>query len=239
METVVEEIERLSGKEFYVTDDMVMLNRPRITRYMLDLCEKIKDFRVRMFLSCSPAMYNDPAFLDALAGAGATSMYTVFASDPFSQRFYKRDPWAWKRTVDLVRRLEDRGIRFFGSFGVGFDTMGEDQFFWTNNTGVEYGAIVRSVFGGALHSLTHFSVSAPRGTSTITQQVAKLFISDIDAAGHRHANKTMDRKLREMRLASALRKMYKPEEILEVYVNHCITSDNGLISLLVLKRVSH
>lgn len=105
----------------------------------------------------------------------------------------------------------------------------EDGSFWTNNTGVEYGSVVRSVLGGAVHSLTHFSLSSPRGTSTITQQVAKLFISDIDAAGHRHASKTMDRKLREMRLANALRKTYRPEEILEVYVNHCITSDNGLI----------
>ena len=128
IDTVVAEIQYLSGKEFYVTDDMVMLNRPRITRYVLDLCERIRDFGVRMFLSCSPAMHNDPGFLDALARAGAASMYTVFASDPFSQRIYKRDPFAWRRTVDLVSRLEDRGIRFFGSFGVGFDTMGEDQF---------------------------------------------------------------------------------------------------------------
>jgi hypothetical protein len=95
---------------------------------MLDLCDRIRDFKVRIFLSCSPAMHNDGAFLDALAAAGAASMYTVFAGDPFSQRFYKRDPHVWLRTVDLVRRLEDRGIRFFGSFGVGFDTMGEDQF---------------------------------------------------------------------------------------------------------------
>jgi radical SAM superfamily enzyme YgiQ (UPF0313 family) len=128
VETVVSEIKKLAGKEFYVTDDMVMLNRPRITRYMLDLCERVRDFKVRMFLSCSPAMHNDPVFLDALAAAGATSMYTVFASDPFSQRFYNRDALAWRRTIDLVKMLQDRGIRFFGSFGVGFDTMGEDQF---------------------------------------------------------------------------------------------------------------
>ncbi len=128
IETVVAEIQQLTDKEFYITDDMVMLNRPRITRYMMDLCERIKDFKVRMFLSCSPAMHTDPAFLDSLARAGATSMYTVFASDPFSQRFYKKDLLVWNRTLDLVRQLEDRGIRFFGSFGVGFDTMGEDQF---------------------------------------------------------------------------------------------------------------
>ncbi|NLG19471.1 MAG: radical SAM protein [Fibrobacter sp.] len=128
LEKVVEEIKKLSGKEFYITDDMIMLNRPRITRYMMELCEKIRDFKVNMFLSCSPAMNTDPEFLDAIASAGAKSMYTVFASDPFSARFFARHPGIWQRTIDLVKQLEDRGIRFFGSFGVGFDTCMEDQF---------------------------------------------------------------------------------------------------------------
>ncbi len=128
MEHVVEEIRQLSGQEFYVTDDMIMLNRPRIQRYMTELCEKIREFNVNMFLSCSPAMNNDPAYLDAIAAAGAKSMYTVFASDPFSARFYARHDGVWQRTIDLVHQLEDRGIRFFGSFGVGFDTCNADQF---------------------------------------------------------------------------------------------------------------
>jgi radical SAM superfamily enzyme YgiQ (UPF0313 family) len=81
-----------------------------------------------MFLSCSPAMNTNPAFLDAIASAGATSMYTVFASDPFSARFYARHQGIWERTVNLVNMLQDRGIRFFGSFGLGFDCMREDQF---------------------------------------------------------------------------------------------------------------
>ena len=128
MEKVVEEIRALSGKEFYITDDMIMLNRPKIQRYVMELCEKIRDFKVNMFLSCSPAMNTDPAFLDAIAAAGARSMYTVFASDPFSSRFYARHPGIWQRTIDLVKQLEDRGIRFFGSFGVGFDSCRADQF---------------------------------------------------------------------------------------------------------------
>lgn len=128
IETVVEEIRQLSGKEFYVTDDMIMLKRPRIQRYMMELAEKIRDFKVNMFLSCSPAMNTDPEFLDAIASAGTKSMYTVFASDPFSARFYARHPGIWQRTIDLVHQLEDRGIRFFGSFGVGFDTCNADQF---------------------------------------------------------------------------------------------------------------
>ena len=128
MDTVVAEVGELAGKEFYITDDMIMLNRPKIQRYMTELCERIREYNVRMFLSCSPAMNADPAYLDALARAGAASMYTVFASDPFSARFYQRHPGIWQRCIDLVKQLEDRGIRFFGSFGVGFDCQGEDQF---------------------------------------------------------------------------------------------------------------
>lgn len=128
MENVVEDIRELSGQEFYVTDDMIMLNRPRITKYVMELCDKIKDFNVKMFLSCSPAMNSDPVFLDKIAEAGATSMYTVFASDPFSARFYEGDQNVWNKCVDLVKQLEDRGIRFFGSFAVGFDCCHENQF---------------------------------------------------------------------------------------------------------------
>ncbi len=112
----------------------------------------------------------------------------------------------------------------------------EDADFWKNTTGIEYSSIVRSVAGGLLRSILSLRPVAPRGTSTITQQVAKLFISDVDEAGTRRVSKTLDRKLREMRLANALRKVYKPEEILEVYVNHCITSDNGLIGCKDIAR---
>ena len=128
IDDVVEDIRELSGQEFYITDDMIMLNRPAIQRYMMELCDRIKDFNVNMFMSCSPAMNAEPAYLDAIARAGAKSMYTVFASDPFSARFYARHPGIWERTIDLVKQLEDRGIRFFGSFGVGFDCTYEDQF---------------------------------------------------------------------------------------------------------------
>jgi radical SAM superfamily enzyme YgiQ (UPF0313 family) len=128
IEHVVREIRELSGREFYITDDMIMLNRPRIQRHMMELCERIREFNVSMFLSCSPAMNTDPHYLDAIAAAGAKSMYTVFASDPISARFYARHKGIWQRTIDLVHLLEDRGIRFFGSFGVGFDTCFADQF---------------------------------------------------------------------------------------------------------------
>jgi len=77
----------------------------------------------------------------------------------------------------------------------------EDQNFWSNTRGIAFNSIIRAVGGGIIHGITHFSSSKPRGTSTITQQVAKLFISQVDDAGRRRVSNTVDRKLREMRLA--------------------------------------
>jgi radical SAM superfamily enzyme YgiQ (UPF0313 family) len=128
MNQVVEDMRLLSGKEFYVTDDMIMLKRKEIKEYMMALCDKVKDFNCSMFLSCSPAMNTDPDFLDAIAKAGAKSMYTVFAGDPFSTMFYDKNSRMWQKAIDLVKNLEDRGIRFFGSFGVGFETHKENVF---------------------------------------------------------------------------------------------------------------
>ena len=121
IEMVAEDIRKLSGKEFYITDDIVTWNREKIHRYMIDLCERIKSYKVSMFLSGSPAMNSDPRFLDAIAAAGCKNLYMVFASDTISRMFYTRNKRIWEKSIELVRSLEDQGIRFFGSFGVGFD----------------------------------------------------------------------------------------------------------------------
>ncbi len=128
MDRVVEDMRKLSGKEFYVTDDMIMLKRKEIETYMIELCEKVKDFNLNMFLSASPAMNTDPNFIKHIAKAGAKSMYTVFASDPFSKAFYTGNARMYQKAIDLVKMLEDNGIRFFGSFSVGFDFQDERQF---------------------------------------------------------------------------------------------------------------
>jgi len=125
---VVEDIHTLAGKEFYITDDIVTWNRENIEHYMMELCERIKDFNVSMFLSGSPAMNSNPRFLDAIAQAGCKNIYMVFASDALSRMFYTRNKQIWDKCVDLVKSIEDHGIRFFGSFSVGFDFAGEDQF---------------------------------------------------------------------------------------------------------------
>jgi hypothetical protein len=105
----------------------------------------------------------------------------------------------------------------------------EDQTFRTNALGFEFGSFVRAGLRAAVNSVLTLHRQPLRGTSTITQQTAKLFISRLDAAGRRHVSRSIDRKLRELRLAAALRRRYAADDILEVYCNHCVTSDYGLV----------
>jgi hypothetical protein len=105
----------------------------------------------------------------------------------------------------------------------------EDQNFRTNELGFEFDSYVRAALRALWESIRELEPQTPRGTSTITQQVAKLFISDLDELGRRRVSRSVERKIREMKIAAALRRMYTPDEILEVYLNHCVTSDYGLI----------
>jgi len=112
----------------------------------------------------------------------------------------------------------------------------EDERFYENKLGFEFDSFVRAFIQALIRSAVSFSKVSPRGTSTITQQVAKLLISRLDEAGLRHVSRSVDRKSRELRISSALRKMYTPDEILEVYLNHCIASDYGLIGVRDIAR---
>ncbi|KMQ52960.1 Multimodular transpeptidase-transglycosylase [Chitinispirillum alkaliphilum] len=112
----------------------------------------------------------------------------------------------------------------------------EDQNFYTNDLGIEYDSFVRAGLMAIQRSIFSFRRATPRGTSTITQQVAKLFISRLDEAGQRQVSTNVDRKVRELRLAVAMRKLYSADEILEVYMNHCVTSDYGLIGFKDIAR---
>ncbi|MDR2578665.1 MAG: transglycosylase domain-containing protein, partial [Chitinispirillales bacterium] len=112
----------------------------------------------------------------------------------------------------------------------------EDKNFRTNSLGFEFDSFLRAFLRAIPPSVTNRKMSTPRGTSTITQQVAKLFMSRLDEVGQRQVSNTVNRKTRELKLAAALRKVYNPDEILEVYMNHAVTSDHGLIGYKDIAR---
>jgi hypothetical protein len=141
------------------------------------------------------------------------------------------------RPIALIRTNHTRGILVeFPATMIAALLAAEDKHFYDNKLGFEFDSYVRAVLRALWHSITTLHPASPKGTSTITQQVAKLFISDVDSEGRRIVGRTFQRKVREMRIAAALRAMYKPEEILEVYLNHCVTSDYGLIGFKDISR---
>lgn len=107
----------------------------------------------------------------------------------------------------------------------------EDSRFYDNKLGFEFRSFVRAALNAGKEGIKTFSISTPKGTSTITQQVAKLFISQLDETGQRMVSRSLDRKVQELRLSAAIRKLYPADDVLEVYLNHCIASDFGLIGV--------
>lgn len=112
----------------------------------------------------------------------------------------------------------------------------EDGGFYKNPLGFEFASFVRAVLRAVLKSVKTFHLSSPRGTSTLTQQVGKLFLSQLNEDGQRYVSNGVDRKVKELKLAAALRKMYTADEILEVYLNHCVASSYGLIGVQDIAR---
>ncbi|MDD5672961.1 MAG: transglycosylase domain-containing protein [Chitinivibrionales bacterium] len=136
------------------------------------------------------------------------------------------------RPLATIRTNHTRApIREFPPVLLGALIAAEDRNFHANKLGVEYDSFFRAVLRSVVGSIMHFRLEKAKGTSTITQQVAKLFISKLDVSGRRQVSRSLDRKLREIRLAAALRRLYTDDQILEVYVNHCITSDYNLVGI--------
>ncbi len=123
VDDVLEDIKSMPYREFYFTDDTIMLPSKRAKKYLLQIMEKTEKMDVSIFIASTMMMYPDPEFYKLLAKGGATSMYTVFGFDRASRELFDKDcsPKVWQKNIDLVRMNEDAGIHFFASFGMGFD----------------------------------------------------------------------------------------------------------------------
>lgn len=75
-----------------------------------------------------------------------------------------------------------------------------------HHSGISIKGIIRSLFVNIYHG------RAVQGASTITQQLVKLILSDL--------NKTITRKIKEQIIALAIEQQYTKEQILQVYLNN-------------------
>ncbi|MDG5816286.1 cobalamin-dependent protein [Chitinispirillales bacterium ANBcel5] len=127
VENIIKDIESMPYRQFYFTDDTVMLPGKKNMRFLLQIMERTKDLNAGIFLASTMMMVPDPQFYKKLYEGKAESIYTIFGFDSVSKNLLSPECSAedWKKGVDLVRMIEDSGIHFFGSFGIGFDDQDE------------------------------------------------------------------------------------------------------------------
>lgn len=125
IENIVDDIRTMPYKQFYFTDDTIMLPGKKYSKFMLNLMERTKELDVSIFVASTMMMLPDPQFYKKLAKGGVSSMYTVFGFDRVSQQLFDRSctKEQWQAGIDLVKMNEDAGIHFFASIGIGFDNQ--------------------------------------------------------------------------------------------------------------------
>jgi radical SAM superfamily enzyme YgiQ (UPF0313 family) len=129
VDSIIRDIQSMPYKEFYFTDDTVMLPGKKPAKFLLSIMERTKDLAgIKIFLASTMMMTPDPALYKKLREGGVSSIYTVFGFDKVSQALFDKNSSGleWQAAVDLVRMIEDSGIHFFGSFGIGFDIQDKD-----------------------------------------------------------------------------------------------------------------
>ena len=123
---IVEELETLKFDDIYLADDTLFFPNKRIGEWSWDLFEAVRPLEKKFFVASTMALRTDDEFLDHIASAGVDSFYCTLNVDPKSIKALGGDTALRQELADLVAKLDDRGIRFFASFGLGRDWDGPE-----------------------------------------------------------------------------------------------------------------
>ncbi len=123
VDNIIADIKSMPYREFYITDDTVMLPGKKNLKFLDEIMEQSQDLDVKMFISSTMMMVRNYDFYTRLAKGGTSSIYTIFGFDRVSKNLFSDNcsREEWQQCVDLVRMIEDNGIHFFASYGIGFD----------------------------------------------------------------------------------------------------------------------
>ncbi len=121
IDMVVDELKTLKYENVYLADDSLFFTQSKIEEYARELFKKVKPLNKKFFVSSTVALNCDPDFLTLAADAGVKNFYCTMNVDPFSIRALQGDKTEQQKIIDLVKMLEDRDIRFFGSCAIGRD----------------------------------------------------------------------------------------------------------------------
>ncbi|MBD3391260.1 MAG: radical SAM protein [Chitinivibrionales bacterium] len=121
IDKVIEEIRTLKFENVYLADDTLFFPQRRIAEYAAELFKRLEPLGKKYFVASTMALRWDKEFLDLAARAGICNFYCTMNVDPISIKALQGGARERQMLVDLVRMLEDRNIRFFGSFAIGRD----------------------------------------------------------------------------------------------------------------------
>lgn len=121
IEAVVEEVAQLKYENVYLADDTLFFPQRKMVNYAEALFEALAPLGKKYFVSSTMALSTDTKLLDIAAIAGVKNFYCTMNVDPFSIKALAGGKAEQQMLCDLVKKLEDRDIRFFGSCGLGRD----------------------------------------------------------------------------------------------------------------------
>lgn len=124
VDKVIEDIESIQFREFFITDDPLVLPNKECTSYFTSLMKETAKLepKPRIFLSGSLNMEIKPDYLKMLLDGGIVSVYVVLGCDPFSiNAFRKGGQRFFDWSIDIIKKIQDSGLHAFTSHGFGFD----------------------------------------------------------------------------------------------------------------------
>jgi 3-oxoacyl-[acyl-carrier-protein] synthase II len=121
IDKVVEEIRQLKYENVYLADDTLFFTQRKMTEYARDLLTALVPLHKKYFVSSTMALNTDRELLGLMARAGVKNFYCTLNVDPVSIRALAGGAKERLLLIDLVKKLSDHDIRFFGSCAVGRD----------------------------------------------------------------------------------------------------------------------
>jgi 3-oxoacyl-[acyl-carrier-protein] synthase II len=121
IEQVVAEVRALKHENVYLADDTLFFPHRKMQEYARELFQALEPLEKKFFVSSTMALNTDTQFLDLAARAGVRNFYCTLNVDPFSLKALKGEPRERQMLIDLVKAVEERGIRFFASCALGRD----------------------------------------------------------------------------------------------------------------------
>ncbi|MBD3419517.1 MAG: radical SAM protein [Chitinivibrionales bacterium] len=118
---VVEELKSLKYENVYLADDTLFFPHRRINTYARELFEAVRALGKKFFVSSTMALNIDKEFMKLAADAGVCNFYCTMNVDPLSIKALQGEQRERRLLCDLVKVLQDYGIRFFGSCALGRD----------------------------------------------------------------------------------------------------------------------